>query len=533
ELLSVLLPQPPAYPPLEIWLFMSRKNAAQLHKIHLTIYIMYQKIIYNFSNILLQINNDMLKNSNKSKFYKRSGTDSLNDYVYDNKEEHLNHFARNYKIGTMFSKNNEYISEKILLKKKKHDDSPFVYDNALLLSSARSRRGGVRDYHHYSSDGGGNSSNFNDINYGSNSSNGSSSMIPKRCLFEINRKIENIMKSINDITDMINMSKGVINSSDHYQGSGNNTTAKSSSFDSVDRHDGTDDSNNWAESTNGEFRENENDVSNKGKNIEHGEMCMRNGVCSFKDTNKLASVQTMDPLKNVVITKHTCRLNEKQWDEDIINNQIFAYDDIKNSYKSCVENMSCYKLDINNNPLCEENPQKLLEKIKYELREVYNEICNLNKYDQFILTENNKKLNNFLGLVKSKNDKNTTISDIEVKLDNTSYINDLTFSGTINYNNPAIDTYSSDYYYQVLNNKTKKRGNNNKQNKLINEMKKGSIFSNDPSKDQGDNDEIDHIDHIGHIDRIDHIDRRYHNYDPSDIDHIDQNNHSSDHYYDD
>ncbi|CRH01663.1 transcription factor with AP2 domain(s), putative [Plasmodium relictum] len=410
ELLSMLLPQPPIFPSFEIWIYMDKKNASQIHKLHLTLYIIYQKIIYNFSNILLQINSD-INYSNKNKTSKNNVADSLNYYVDDKHEKHPNEFKS--------SLNSEYISKDIVEIEEDitHKNSPInelkSNDSKILVPSATNK---IMKY----SDA--------DLNF-------KNKKIEKKYLLEINKKLENIMNSINNISNMINKKKESIldNKRDLNSVREIISDKKRRSVETIDDN---------IELSNNNLYERENDHDHFLPELRK-ESCLEN-------------------VRNI---------NEKKKNYTF-NNQIVAYDDLKND--ELFENLSNIKLDKNNS-VYDENTLNLLDKIKYELSDVYNEIFNLNKYNDFVSI--NDQSNDFSGLRNSMS--YSTISNTKSKLKN-SYLNGLLDNEDFNYNelnNPFNN------YFNFSNNQSLNKKDFNNRNKLINNIENINLCSNESIND--------------------------------------------------
>ncbi|CRG95135.1 transcription factor with AP2 domain(s), putative [Plasmodium gallinaceum] len=405
ELLSILLPQPPVFPSLEVWLYMDKKNASQIHKLHLTLYIIYQKIIYNFSNILLQINND-INYSNKNKSSKNNETDSINYYIDYNQEKDSDAFKNSLK-SDYISKDSIDIEEGIT-NKNLHINELKSNDSKILVPSSNNK---IMKY------------NDIDANYKNNK-------IEKKCLFEINRKLENIMNSINNITNMINRKKeSTLENKRNLRDSGIIDDKKRCSIETIEDN---------MELSNNKLYEKEYDHDNN----------------------------FMHDIKKESSPKYVCNINEGERNYTF-NNQIVAYDDLKND--ELFENISNIKLD-RNNLVYEENTLKLLDKIKYELNDIYNEIFNLNKYDNLVSLDDQS--NNFSRLWNSNS--NDTISNTKPKL-KSYYFNGLLDSEDLNYN--QLNDSSSNYN-NFSNNKSLNKKDYNIQNKLMKNIENTNLSSN-------------------------------------------------------
>ncbi|ANQ09415.1 Transcription factor with AP2 domain(S) [Plasmodium coatneyi] len=447
ELLAALLPQPPVFPPFEIWIYMGKKNASQLHKLHLTIYIIYQKIICNISNILLKINNDMVSYAGKNKFSKRNGTDSLNDYVNDNKGEGVKRSDSPFLSATKGEDPlGGFDSREYVAKREEGtfhvEDVDYLIDKADAVDSVNSidamcipvepERETIY--------------NRRPSQMKENESNIHKGDIPRKCLFRIDQKLDMMMASIDNISKMMKLAT---------KGDGRN----SSKDPSVDSPDGENKPIDVGEDGNNIQQDEKSGLEKEGKMVKHAERVSEDISPSGCQSAHIS-------------------INPK-------DGQIVAYDEVKSTDGPLLEKVT--KLNYSN-CLEKDNPVKLLNELKYELRNVYNEIRSLKRHHSYYLSSgNNGEEESSLELVNPNDDNGddygiprdgSAVSNMKIKeADETCLLNDFLYSQSER-SNPLVNAQTGDYY-SCGSKKNEKKIKLKKQNELLNSLINSSICSNE------------------------------------------------------
>ncbi|EUD67726.1 hypothetical protein C922_01915 [Plasmodium inui San Antonio 1] len=485
ELLAALLPQPPVFPPFEIWIYMGKRNASQLHKLHLTIYIIYQKIICNISNILLKINNDMVSYTSKSKFSKRNGTDSLNDYVNDNgdglkrtgcpflsatkegeapfggpnRSEYVAKRGVQDRQGAVDVEDVDYLIEEDDAVEAVHSiDAPDsvsavrAADDAVCIpvKSERATSYSSRPAH----------TNEDEPNLHKGD-------IPRKCLFRIDEKLAIMMTSIDNIRKMMNSAEGGRSNSSK-DPSVNSPNGESKATDVMAPkldHVGEDGDNNIQQD----------DKSGIGEEDRIG-----------KHTNRISKGISLGgcPPPHISINPN--------------DSQIVAYHELTGSDgRPLFERVPTFKSHYSNS-IDKDSALKLLNELKYELRNVYNEIRSLKRHDSYYLSSgDNGEAGTSLELVNPNDDHGEdyaavpsdlgAVSNRKIKTaDETSLLNDFLYSQSESCN-PLVNAHTRDYYPCASKKNGKKiKINLKKQNEILNSL----INSNICSKEQVNKDII-------------------------------------------
>ncbi|KMZ79241.1 hypothetical protein PVIIG_01715 [Plasmodium vivax India VII] len=445
ELLAALLPQPPVFPPFEIWICMGKKNASQLHKLHLTIYIIYQKIICNISNILLKINKDMVSYANKNKLSKRSGTDSLNDYVNDHGEG-----VKRADCPVLSATRGEapvggLPSGECVAKRGVHDR-----EVASAVEDAVEAVDGV--------DAGESVDAVAPVDSvdAADEPNPHRGDIPRRCLFRIDQKLAIMMASIDNISKMMNLAKG--------EGS------NGSSGPSVDPPDEEGKSIDETPKEVGDVGE---DGDNTQQDDERGLEKEGEMVKHTQNASEGISPSGCQPRPISISPK---------------DGQIVAYDEPTcNDGRPLFEKMAKFKLDYSNS-MGKESPVKLLNELKYELRNVYNEIRALKRHDSYCLSRRDSgEAGGSLELVNPNDDHGddyavpsdrSAVSNVKVKAaDETCLLNDLLYNRSES-PNPLVNAHTEDYH-PCASKKKGKKINQRQQTDLLNSLINSNICSNE------------------------------------------------------
>ncbi|CDU20227.1 AP2 domain transcription factor, putative [Plasmodium yoelii] len=441
ELISIFLPEPPIFPPLQIWLYFGKKYASQLHKLHLTIYIIYQKIIYNFSNILLQINDDQINHSEKRGYTKKHVTDSLNYFcVRENKMNEKEHSCQYIKRGTLLNKPTKNIDTQ-----NNNNDILLTQDSSILSTDS--------DGH----------SKLRNSYCASNEEGYKNNYIIERHLFQINQKLENIMDSVNNISKFIKFPKDINNDKEKEKCS-NITKSKNENTNKI-----------CYISSDSDFTIDQINSDPNGENT-HDQNAVDVGDDDNKNNN--TGKQTYDHISNRKKNEEIDETNENNKldtsENDIGGNeQIVTYDNLeKNNINtkdgkndSLDDNISPFeKLYTMNDSMLENDSLKILDAIKYELKEVYNKIKNLNVYG------------NYMALAS-----NTFVSDNEFGEPNTQFAH---FDDMNKYDDTHVDISSrqnSDIFKlfpnTIFSENNKKYIEENKQ--ILNDMSNNTIFTNE------------------------------------------------------
>ncbi|CAD2102154.1 transcription factor with AP2 domain(s), putative [Plasmodium vinckei brucechwatti] len=433
ELISIFLPEPPIFPPLQIWLYFGKKYASQLHKLHLTIYIIYQKIIYNFSNILLQINNDQINHSEKRGHTKKHVTDSLNYYcVRENKINEKEQSCQYIKRGTLLNKPAKNIDSQ--------NNNILLTQDSAILSTSNDDHGKLRNSYCAPHEEG----------YKNN-------YIIERHLFQINQKLENIMNSVNNISNFIKTSKDINNDKEREKC---DSTTKSTNDNACKTC--------YINADHG-FPIVQINSDPNGENS-HDKNAVDVGNDDNQNNNSAKQNEEKEGEKNESYENNKLDISENNtWG----NEQIVTYDNLeKNDINTKDEksdtlddNISSFeKLDIMNDSMLEDDSQKIVDAIKYELKEVYNKIKNLNVYG------------NYMALAS-----NTFVSDNEFREPNTQFSH---FGNMNKYDDNHVDISSrqnSDIFKlfpnTIFSENNKKYIEENKQ--ILNGMSNNTIFTNE------------------------------------------------------
>ncbi|KJP85256.1 hypothetical protein AK88_05125 [Plasmodium fragile] len=466
ELLAALLPQPPVFPPLEIWIYMGKKNASQLHKLHLTIYIIYQKIICNISSILLKINNDMVSYASKNKFSKRNGTDSLNDYVNEsgegvkrNEVPFLSASKEEAVLGGPHS--SEYVAKRGVRDREgvvDVEEVDYLVDKGDSVDTAHAIRETddamcvpvepnlATRYNRSPSQTKEDEPNFQKGD------------ISRNCLFRIDQKLAIMMASIDNISKMINLAS---------KGGGRSNSSKDPSVDDAPDEE--------SKTTNVVTTEQDNVDEDGGNNIKQDD---KSGL--EKEGN---------------IVKHTQRVSKGISPSGCCpphisispkDGQIVAYDEVKGSDDvPLIQKMAKCNLNYCNS-IHKDNPVKLLNELKYELRNVYNEVRSLMRHDSYYLSSKNKEeAGSSLELVNPNDDHGddyavpsdgTAVSNMNIKTaDETCFLNDFLISQSES-SNPLVNAHTQDYY-PCTSKKNEKKIKLENQNELLNNLINSSICS--------------------------------------------------------
>ncbi|SCM11176.1 transcription factor with AP2 domain(s), putative [Plasmodium chabaudi adami] len=438
ELISIFLPEPPIFPPLQIWLYFGKKYASQLHKLHLTIYIIYQKIIYNFSNILLQINNDQINHSEKRGYTKKHVTDSLNYYcVREDKINEKEHSCQYIKRGSLLNKPEKNIDP------QNNNDILLTQDSAILSTDSGDHNKLRNSYCAPHEEG-----------YKHN-------YIIERHLFQINQKLENIMNSVNNISDFIKFSKDINNDKEREK-SDNTTKSKNDNayktcyinpdpgFPIVQINSGPNDEN-AVDKNAVDVGDDDNQNNNAGKPNEEKEGEINDEKNESNENNKLDISENNTWGNEQIVTYDNLEknnINTKDEKSDTLDDNISSFE----------------KLDAMNDSMLEDDSQKIVDAIKYELKEVYNKIKNLNVYGNYMTLASN-----------------TFISDNEFGEPNTQFAH---FDGMAKYDDNHVDISSrqnSDIFKlfpnTIFTENNKKYIEENKQ--ILNGMNNNTIFTNE------------------------------------------------------